>query len=83
METARTKVPEIKRRFNKPHGPNDPHTRVEEWAGATPVWAPLARPDPLACCRRSGVAPAHSFEVLTGQIPGERITDGIVHTEAN
>ena len=43
-----------------------PTQGVGAWAGATPVWAPLARPDPLTCYRRSGVAPAHAFLVFAG-----------------
>src|SRR5713226_9295936 len=42
------------------YGPKDPTRRVGAWAGATPVWAPLARPDLLAGRRRSEVAPAHA-----------------------
>ena len=42
------------------HGPKDPTCRVGAWAGATPVWALLARPDLLAGSRRSEVAPAHA-----------------------
>ena len=45
------------------HGPKDPTCRVGAWAGATPVWALLARPDLLAGFRHSEVAPAHAFVV--------------------
>jgi hypothetical protein len=45
------------------YGPKDPDRRVGAWAGATPVWALLARPDLLARCRRSEVAPAHAIVV--------------------
>jgi hypothetical protein len=45
------------------YGPKDPTRRVGEWAGATPVWAARGRPDLLACCRHSEVAPAHAFVV--------------------
>jgi len=47
------------------HGPKDPTRRVGAWAGATPVWALLARPDLLACYRHSEVAPAHAFIIFS------------------
>ena len=58
--------------------------RVGAWAGATPVWAPLARPDPLACYRRSGVAPAHAYLVFNRANHRRKEQDNVfVHTEAD
>ena len=54
---------EITANSSQIHGHEDPTSRVGAWAGATPAWALLARPDLLACCRRSEVAPAHAFVV--------------------
>ena len=57
---------------------------VEVWAGATPVWAPLARPDPLACYRSSGVAPAHAYLVFNRANYRRKEHDNVlVHTEAD
>lgn len=55
MEETGTKMAEITACFIESDGPKDPARRVRKWAGATPVWAPLGRPDLLACvaARRS------------------------------
>jgi hypothetical protein len=61
-----------------------PTRRVGVWAGATPVWAPLARPDPLASCRRSGVAPAHAYLVFNRANHRRKEQDNVlIHTEAD
>jgi hypothetical protein len=44
-------------------GPKDRTRGVGAWAGATPVWAALCRPDLLVGSRHSEVAPAHAFVV--------------------
>ena len=54
-----------------PYGPKDPTRRVGAWAGATPVWALLRRPDLLAGYRRSEVAPAHAF-VISSRVKTRR-----------
>ena len=66
MEKGEAEVRENTAGLSKPMGRRTQLCGVEEWAGATPVWAPLGRPDLLAGIRRSEVAPAHSFAVLAG-----------------
>ena len=51
------------------YGPKDPTRRVGAWAGATPVWALLRRPNLLAASGRSEVAPAHAFVVSSRANP--------------
>jgi hypothetical protein len=63
MEGAATQMLQITANSFQIHGPKDPTRWVGAWAGATPVWALPARPDLLAGCRRSEVAPAHAFVV--------------------
>jgi hypothetical protein len=63
MKVAKVQMLQITANFVQTDGPKDPARRVGAWAGATPVWAPLARPDLLAGYRRSEVAPAHAFIV--------------------
>jgi hypothetical protein len=66
------------------NGPKDPTRRGGAWAGATPVWAPLARPDLLAGSRRSEVAPAHAFIVLNRVNPRrEEQINVVLYTEAS
>jgi hypothetical protein len=66
------------------NGVRTPTPGVGAWAGATPVWAPLARPDPLACCRRSGVAPAHAYLDFNRANHRRKVHDNVlVHTEAD
>jgi hypothetical protein len=66
------------------HGPKDPTRRVGAWAGATPVWAPVARPDLLAGRRRSEVAPAHAGLVFNRVNPRrEEHQNAVLYPEAN
>ena len=70
--------------FESCHGPKDQTRRVGAWAGATPVWAPVGRPDLLASCRCSEVALAHALVVSSRAKPRrKRIDDVVVHPEGN
>lgn len=69
MEGAETQMLQMTANSSDIRGPKHPNGRVGAWAGATPVWAPLARPDLLARCRRSEVAPAHAFVVSSRANP--------------
>jgi hypothetical protein len=66
MEGAEAQMRRIRANSSHLDGPKDPTHRVGAWAGATPVWAPLARPAPPAGSRQPGVAPAHAVSLLAG-----------------